>query len=89
MPILDFIQIAWIFYPDDLDLDFTHQSLLLEPISSELQTGCKNSLANFILKPQKQFKYIFTTFTLPQLNSTYYTIGIFWWDITIEHLGIL
>ena len=27
-----FIQIAWIFYPDDLDLDFTHQSLL-EPIS--------------------------------------------------------
>ena len=36
--VLDFIQIAWIFYPDDLDLDFTHQSLpiLLEPISSEL-----------------------------------------------------
>ena len=24
---LDFIQIAWIFYPDDLDLDFIHQSL--------------------------------------------------------------
>ena len=25
--VLDFIQIAWIFYPDNLDLDFTHQSL--------------------------------------------------------------
>ena len=25
--VLDFIQIAWIFYPDDLDLDFVHQIL--------------------------------------------------------------
>ena len=25
--VLDFIQIAWIFYPHDLDLDFIHQSL--------------------------------------------------------------
>ena len=25
--VLDFIQFAWIFYPDDLDLDFIHQIL--------------------------------------------------------------